>query len=339
MSILITGGFGFLGTHLIERLLADDPSARIHVIDNLSTTATIPADFHASLGSPTNLTWESIDLHEYLHRWSPVLPLPPYTHIYHLASPVGPAGILAHTGRIVEDVVSAAYGLAELATRSGARLLDVSTSEVYGGGQHGLCSESMPKIVSATTTPRLEYAVAKLAAETALINLAKTTRLDVVIVRPFNIAGPRQSPRGGFVLPRFVNQAIENLPLTVFGAGTAQRAFTHAQDVASGLILAMLRGRSGQAYNIGNPSNRTSILGLAHRVIDLANSTSTIEHVDPTTIFGPLYAEADDKFPDPTLAETELGWRPRRDLIFTIIDTIKWTRKLPLSPLPKKASF
>ncbi len=249
-----------------------------------------------------------------------------FDQIYHLASVVGPAGILVHAGRIVEYIVADTYSIIDRALEWGAQLLDVSTSEVYGGGIDGLCSEDTPRIVPSQTTVRLEYAVGKIAAETALINTCRVKGMRGVIVRPFNIAGPRQSYKGGFVLARFARQALLGEPLTVFGNGRQIRAFTHVKDMAEGLIRAMRSGRSGEVYNLGNPLNRLTIGELAERVLRLSGSRSRISFVDPKTIFGPLYAEAKDKYPDADKAMTELGWAPRYGIDDVIQDSLEYTR-------------
>jgi nucleoside-diphosphate-sugar epimerase len=216
-----------------------------------------------------------------------------------------------------------------MAQRNGAKLVDVSTSEVYGGGQDGYCSEEFPKIVSAKTSARLEYAVGKLAAEVMIINLCTMGQLDAAIIRPFNVAGPRQSCRGGFVLPRFVTSALQHKALTVFGDGRQVRAFTHGRDVARGIVLAMERGRSGEVYNVGNPENRCSILELAQTVVALSGSRSAITFVDPKAIFGPLYEEANDKYPDATKTMRELGWKPEFSKRDIILETIRYFQRLP----------
>lgn len=308
--VLITGGMGFLGSHLLDLLRGD--GKEIVIVDNLSSSV-IPI--------PSGVTVFTVPIQDYL-SWNPPIP----TEIYHLASPVGPVGILPHAGRIVSQVVTDAYSLANMAMEKGSRLVYVSTSEIYGGGQQGLCRESMDRIVSATTSVRLEYAIAKLAAETALINLSRTQGLDCVIVRPFNVSGPRQSPRGGFVLPRFIQAALANEPLTVFGSGKQRRAMTHVTDIATGLRSAMRLGHTGEAYNLGNHSNRTTILDLAHLVLGMSKSSSTIEHVDPQDLFGPLYEEANDKFPDSTKAEEELEWNPSRSLEDIVAGTLEWSK-------------
>jgi len=172
---------------------------------------------------------------------------------------------------------------------------------------------------------RLEYAIAKLAAETAIINTCKVTDLKASIVRPFNVAGPRQSGAGGFVLPRFIEQAMNNDSLTVFGNGKQMRAFTHVVDIVDGLVRVMERGQNGQAYNLGNPVNKTSIIDLACQVVDIIGN-GDVTFVDPKTIFGELYAEAAEKFPDATKAINELGWSPKYGVIRTIEDAYKYAK-------------
>lgn len=316
MNTLITGGFGFLGTHLTEELLAHNPEGHIHIVDNMSTSIVDHEQFLDGLGNPSNVSYEIGDMKNYVGRRSEH-----FDRVYHLASVVGPAGVLPHAGKIAGSIIYDAELVAEAAMQRGARLLNVSTSEIYGGGHS---SENDPKIIPAETTVRLEYAIGKLAAEIALTNTHKARGLDVVIVRPFNIAGPRQSAEGGFVLPRFAAAALNDEPLTVFGDGTQVRAFTHVADMSRGIRLAMEKGHSGEVYNIGDYQNRTTINELASRLIALANSKSVIEYVDPTTIYGALYADANDKLPNAKRAKRELDWSPQRSLDDIIIDTLDW---------------
>jgi UDP-glucose 4-epimerase len=323
VDILVTGGFGFIGSHLVE-LLLQDAATSVHVVDDLSTSPLPLDELLDELGHPPRLSYDISNVVEYLARPD----VQTFDQVYHLASPVGPAGVLEHAGYMVRQIVDDTYAVIAYALHSGARLLDVSTSEVYGGGQEGFCAEGAPKIVPARTTVRLEYAVAKLAGETALINMTKVTGLDAVIVRPFNVAGPRQSPKGGFVLPRFLHQAHFGDDLTVFGDGRALRAFTHVRDVVAGLVCTMGNGKRGEAYNIGNPANRISILELAERVCQLVPGSSAIRFVDPKEIYGQLYEEANDKFPDATRAMNELGWRPTSSVDETIEDAYAYFKSL-----------
>jgi len=323
-GILVTGGFGFLGSHLVELLLAD-PVNHVHVVDNLSSNPLPLEVLLQQLGNPDRLTYSITDIDTFCRPRESQR----YDEVYHLASVVGPAGVLPHAGRIAASIVNDTMSVMDLAGRCGAKIEDVSTSEVYGGGQEGFCSETMAKIVPPNNSARLEYAVGKLAAETAILNTCETRGLDARIVRPFNVTGPRQSGKGGFVLPRFIGQAMSNVDITVFGDGSQVRAFTHAKDMAGGMICAMKNGSKGGVYNIGNPANRCSILELAEEVKSITGSESRIVFTDPRTVYGPLYEEANNKFPDATKALAELGWKPRYGLQAAIEDTLNYMRGLP----------
>jgi nucleoside-diphosphate-sugar epimerase len=315
-KILVTGGFGFIGTTLVD-LLLQDKNNKVHVVDDMSTASIDINDYISQITNSTSLSYDITTVEKFFTKdtgpgdWD---------EIYHLASPVGPAGVLKHAGNMVREVVRDAYLISDYCLIKNIKFLDVSTSEIYGGGQSGYCPESTPKIVPAVTTVRLEYAIAKLAAETAIINTCRAKNLKCTIIRPFNVSGPRQSPKGGFVLPRFIQQAVNNKPITVFNDGSAVRAFTHVKDMARGIILGMNNGKIGEAYNIGNPANKTTILDLAQRVIKVLSSKSEIIFVDPKTIYGETYEEANDKFPDAEKAKLEIGWLPEFDIDRTILD-------------------
>jgi len=312
-KILVTGGFGFLGSHLVEELLKNGEN-QVHVVDNLSTSPLPLRYILEILGYPHTLSFDIVNLIDYN-------PTETFDQIYHLASIVGPVGVLKHAGNIVKTTVEDTYHIMDLAQKMGARLVDVSTSEIYGGGRDGFCSESMSKIIQPEITVRLEYAIAKLACEIALVNKVNSSSLDAVIVRPFNISGPRQSGKGGFVLPIFIYQAITNMPITVYGKGNQIRAFTHVRDVAMGVINTMKYGTKGEAYNIGNIANKTSILQLAKDVIKYTDTKSEIVFVDPKTIHGDKFAEANDKYPDDSKSVVEIGWEPKYDKKSIIEDT------------------
>jgi UDP-glucose 4-epimerase len=320
-SILVTGGFGFIGSHLVE-LLLKEPDTKVHIVDNLATSPIDPKEYLGQVRYPERLTYDITTVKEYFSRPE----LLPCDEVYHLASVVGPVGVLKHAGRILQNIVDDMYSVVGYATKVNARICDVSTSEVYGGGRDGYCSERDSMIIPPKVTVRLEYAVAKLGCEVTLTNLTRTSDLNAVIVRPFNVAGPRQATEGGFVLPRFIKQALAGEPLTVYGDGKMVRAFTHVQDIADGIIRTMRYGRPGEAYNIGNPANKITILELAERVLKLVDGKSQVSFVDPKTLWGPLFEEANDKYPDADRALTELRWHPRHDLDDIIQQSIDYIR-------------
>lgn len=294
---VVTGGLGFIGSHLVD-LLADHED--VTIIDDYRWRpdgADLPA-YAADWSNRVEILIRSIADAEPLGA----------DVIYHLAGPVGPVGLLSSAGQIADEIVCDAKRMATLAHRRGATLVYVSTSEIYGP-QPCPIAEDAPRIIPAGHSARMEYAAAKLAAETLLLN----SSADVRIVRPFNVAGPRQREEGGFVVPRFINQAKAGEPLTVYGDGSGRRAFTHVLDIVEGIQAALTHGQSGGVYNLGNPDNECSILELAREVVAELDSESPIDFVDPRNLWGPTFVDAPDKVPAVGKAVVELGWVPYRD--------------------------
>ena len=331
-KILITGGFGFLGLSLIDEIAEKSPGSKIYVIDNLSSSPILLDSLLEQVPREIDLTYDISDL-----RNSKLLlkSSPNFDEVYHLASYVGPVGILKHGGNIIRGIVDDGYQIIDYCLEKKARLLFVSSSEVYGGGVNGLCSEDTPKVIPSTTTIRLEYAVGKIAIETAIINISKIHGMGFSIIRPFNVAGPRQSGKGGFVLPRFVGAAIKGDPITVFGDGSAMRAFTHVRDVANGCYMAMNSQEESGVYNLGNPKNLTSIMEFAELVKGITGSKSPIVKVDPKAIFGDIYDGASNKFPDTTLLLNRIGWSPKKNLNDIISETWDFMKSLSANELDR----
>lgn len=317
-NILITGGLGFVGSHLADALLLE--GSRLTIVDNLLTNVVSPDAY----SSRCNVLCESIEsAFDKLKAGG----FGKFDEIYHLASVVGPAGVLQFAGDIAKSVIGSGDVTTQLALEHGARLILASTSEVYG--QTGKLSENLDCVVPSHYTVRLEYAAAKLTSEIAALNKARVTDLKVNIVRPFNIAGPRQLPDGGFVLPRFIVASLTSTPLTVFGDGTQVRAFTDVRDIVTGLIAIMRSSRSGMVLNLGNPDNEVAILQLANEVVRLCGSPAEIAMVDPKTLFGPLYEEGTERVPNVDQALSVLDWRPTYSLERTILDTLDFYRSRP----------
>jgi len=319
--ILITGGFGFIGSHLVEKVL-QRPRTRVHVVDNLSTSPIELSSYLEELPNLERLSYDICSVHDFFSRRD----VPRFDEIYHLASVVGPVGVLKHGGRILQKMAGDTYDILDYALAHNTKLCDISTSEVYGGGRDGYCCEQDSMVIPPKISARLEYAVSKLASEVALVNTCRTTSLHATIVRPFNVAGPRQATQGGFVLPRFIKQALAGEPLTVYGEGKSVRAFTHVRDIVDGIMRTMALGKPGEAYNIGNPANKTTILALAQKVVLVTGSSSKVDFVDPKTLWGPLFEEANDKYPDADRAMTELGWHPQYELDAIVRETVEYIR-------------
>lgn len=307
MRAVVTGGCGFIGSHLVEALVRD--GWEVTVVDSLVTSPLPLPDLRSEWSVPVKVIPAAIR----------EIPAPVADVFFHLASPVGPVGVLARSGHIASEVIADAATVADWATASDAVLVDVSTSELYGP-QEGACVETLARVTPAGHSARMEYAVAKLAAETMLLNRP----VDVRVVRPFNVTGPRQSSKGGFVLPRFVSQALRSDPITVYQPGTQLRAFTHVADIVSGLILAATKSHPGAVYNLGNPDNLTTIADLATKVVEATSSHSPLETVDPQALWGPGFREAADKWPDARKAKRELGWTPKYGLEQTICDVVAY---------------
>jgi len=303
--ILVTGGAGFIGTHLVNALVTRSKTKlELEIVDDLSSSLVSLErfDFFKKKGI--------LFRHQTVEEFIPTTKR--YDEIYHLACRVGPAHVIKYAGRMAREIAADAEKMADLAIRDGAPLISVSTSEVYGKDPHGKSqSEDTAMEVPSKISARLEYTLGKLMTEISLINLAKVEPLRVNFVRPFNIVGPYQTGEGGFVLPRFVESALQDKPLTVFGDGSQIRAFTHVSDLVEALLLIMESGVNQKIYNVGTPNNTCTIQNLAEMVIASTDSNSEIQHVDPKMIFGGLYSDAPSKIPDISLIRSELGWEPR----------------------------
>ena len=205
-------------------------------------------------------------------------------------------------------------------------LVAFSSAEVYG--RSGLLQEGDDLVVPVHYNVRLEYAIAKTLTEAVTIN-SRHRGLRGLVIRPFNVAGPRQSRAGGFVMPTFVQQAIAGRPLTVFAGGEQQRAFLSAVDLArfvtEHLDAALESG--APIFNLGNPTNSTTVWGLAELIVQRLGSSSVLEHADARLIHGPLYEEAESFQKLPVLdAAAAVGWQPRIGLDALIDETALYYR-------------
>lgn len=312
-KILITGGLGFLGSFSIEKW--KNNGWEITVIDNLSSNVIEPTDpicndVEVIIGDILNYNWDvskKFDL------------------ILHYASPVGPVGVLKHSGKMANYILSDIYWAIEGAQKFNCPLIFVSTSEIYGYRDKALLlTENDDKLLVGNFSVRNEYSISKLLCEIVLSNTAKVSNLKYQIIRPFNISGSRQLKNGGFVLPTFVTQALNNKDITVFNDGEQIRAFTHVKDVVDGIYLTSITEKYNEIWNIGNSNNISTINYLANKVKEKTKTKSNIVHVDPKTIHGKLYEEAWDKVPNAEKIITQLGWQPKYSKEEIIEDVITY---------------
>ncbi len=318
MKALITGGAGFLGSHLAQAWLARD--GEVVVLDDFST------------GREVNLTAGRGTARLEIMRGS-VLDAPLVDRlvggvdvVFHLAAAVGVRLVIREPIRTIATNFSGSRNVLEACARHGRKVLLASTSEVYGKAMGEAFNEDSDLMLGAPTTGRWAYACSKALAEFFAFAQKKERGLRFVVVRYFNVVGPRQLPDHGMVLPRFIRQALDGAPLTVFGDGLQSRCFMHAADaVEATLRLAEATGAEGQIVNVGNPEPVT-MLDLAKRVIRLVGSRSTIAHVDPREVYDADFADMPSRVPDVSRLEKLTGFRPRRTVEEAAIEMIAEAR-------------
>jgi len=311
-KVFITGGMGFIGRNLVKKLL-NETDYHLDILDNLSS----------SLVSDELLNNPRINFIESDFSAWEVPEDANYDQIYHLAGPVGPVRVLEFSGRIAQIIVSQLYKAADMAIAMGAKLMFISTSEVYGEHVTEGTPETVSSVVPSDVTVRLEYGVSKLIGEIILKNLSRVSDLKYNCVRPFNIVGPGQNGKGGFVIPRFLEKAQAGEPITVYNEGNMVRAFTHVEDFVNALYSIMESEVFGEVFNIGNAENTITILELAKKVKEATNTSSEIIHVDPKKLYGDDFEEAWDKIPNVDKLVNMIGWKAEKsvdDIIREIVE-------------------
>jgi len=311
---LVTGGLGFIGSHLVDKLLAE--GTEVVIIDSKLTNV-VEEDFFS--GKKCSVIVKPI-------QDTNLSKLRKIDIVFHLAAILGPTGVLKHAGDIGITTLSNTVKLRDFCIKREIPLVDTSTSEVYG--KSGILKEDSKKIIPGEYQVRTEYGVGKVLAEMALVNKAKfEKRLKFNIVRPFNVAGPRQKPDGGFVLPRFVIAALTNQPLTVYGDGRQRRAFTHVYDIRDAILAVAKSNFKNEIWNIGNSANEMSIKEMAQSVIRIIkekfpDKKPKMIFIDPQTLHGSYFAEIEDKIPYIQKIKSLIGWKPKITAEQVFADTI-----------------
>ena len=319
-TYLITGGAGFIGSHLAEVLLA--AGHQVLVIDDLSTGsfANIAHLIHAPgfHFARTDITDEVV-----LDRLASQADV-----IVHLAAAVGVQLIVEHPVHTIRTNVISAETVLRAALRYGCRTLVASTSEVYGKGCKIPFSEDDDVLLGPTSRSRWAYAASKMVDEFLGLAYQREYDLDVTILRLFNTVGPRQTGRYGMVIPRFVRQALRGEPLTVFGDGTQSRCFCDVRDVVQAIIaLSHHPEATGTVFNIGN-TEEVSIRALAERVKTLTGSSSSIEMIPYNEAYPPGFEDMQRRVPDITRIQALIGWQPQRNLDAILAGVIDFVETL-----------
>ncbi|MCP2345516.1 NAD-dependent epimerase/dehydratase family protein [Nonomuraea roseoviolacea] len=316
-EVVVTGGLGFIGSHLVDAYLAAGHPVRI--IDSDAGAVIDGEDYDAN----PRCTVVRHRVEDYLAGGGDFRGV---DRVIHAASYVGPASILSRSGRLGHDIIGSTAPVIEACASAGVPLCVFSSAEVYG--RSGVLDEKDDIVVPTHYNTRIEYAIAKTLAEAMVAN-SRRHGLRGIVIRPFNVAGARQSRAGGFVMPTFVQQALAGRPITVFAGGDQVRAFIAADDLTGFLLGYMDAALEGDdvVINVGNPANAVTIMELAERVKALLDSPSPIVRVDGRSVHGPHYAEAESFHKIPALrAATGLGWRPRVPLDELILSTADYYR-------------
>jgi UDP-glucose 4-epimerase len=323
LRVLITGGAGFIGSHLAdaylqrgdEVLVIDDLSTG--TIDNIQHLKSNPA-FHYTIDSVHNqpVTAELVDQCDV---------------IFHLAAAVGVKLIVESPVRTIETNVRGTEVVLALANKKQKRVLVASTSEVYGLSADVPFKEDGNLVMGATTKGRWSYACSKAIDEFLALAYWREKKLPTTIVRLFNTVGPRQTGRYGMVIPTFVKQALAGRPITVYGNGKQTRCFGYVGDVVGALIRLMDSADSiGQVFNIGS-SEEISILQLAEKVKQLTQSTSDIVFVPYDDAYEEGFEDMPRRVPDTTKISALVGFNPKMDLDGILETVISFHRGRPAS--------
>jgi UDP-glucose 4-epimerase len=306
MRVLITGGAGFVGSHLSEALL--DRGDEVYVLDDLSTGSidnishlkTNPK-FHYTIDTVTN---EPL-LAELVDRCDTVV---------HLAAAVGVKLIVESPVRTIETNVHGTEVVLKVANKKKKKVLIASTSEVYGKSAKVPFSEDDDLVMGPTSKHRWAYACSKMIDEFLALAYFKERKLPVIIVRLFNTVGPRQTGQYGMVVPNFVRQALANEPITVFGDGTQQRSFTYVGDVVRAMVALIDEPKAiGQVFNIGN-GKEISIEGLASLIKKMTGSSSTIVKIPYDQAYESGFEDMPRRVPDISKIGALIGYKPTVEL-------------------------
>jgi UDP-glucose 4-epimerase len=330
MRILITGGAGFIGSHLSDYLLGR--GHHVTVIDDLST------------GSMENIR-EAKENNRFQYCIDTIFDksllaelIDDVEVVFHLAAAVGVLNIVESPVRTIETNVGGSELVLELAAKKKKRVLIASTSEVYGKSTKFPFSEEDDLVLGPTTKGRWSYACSKAIDEFLALAYHRERKLPVTIVRLFNTVGPRQTGRYGMVLPTFIQQALSGESLTVFGNGEQSRCFTHVDDIVKGLVQCIsCNAAVGQVFNLGN-TEEVTIRALAEKVIQISRSTSAIKYIRYDQAYGPGFEDMQRRVPDISKARRWFGYSPIQSLDDIIESVVAYCSLNLRAPTPQTSA-
>ena len=316
MHILITGGAGFIGSHLADLHL--DRGDRVHVVDDLSTGVQANIAMHEDnpnfrFDEADVLTWDRLDR---VVGWA--------DRIYHLAAVVGVYRVIAEPTKVLATNIAGCERLLRAARDGGwqPQVVLASSSEVYGHNDEDILREEQDLVVSTKAGTRWGYSVSKIADEALGLSYSQRFGIPAVISRFFNTVGPRQIGRYGMVVPRFVAQAVRNEPITVFGGGLQTRSFCDVRDTVVALdALASRADRNTLVANVGN-DREISMLDLANLIIERSGSRSTIQHVPLREAYGEDFEDIRRRRPSLARLRSLTGFEHQYPLERTIDDLV-----------------
>ena len=312
MRILVTGGTGFIGSHLCERLIRD--GHHVTVIDDFSTGRTYNLLNLASLESFKLVEGSILDT----SILNPLVGDADY--VFHLAAAVGVFNIVNNPLASLLTNIRGTENVLESAHSSNTPVFLTSSSEVYGKNFSDSLKESDDRILGSPVTLRWSYSEAKAIDESLAYAYFIEKHLETRIVRFFNTVGPRQLGAYGMVVPRFVKAALSNEPMTIYGDGNQTRCFAHVYDVVDAVIaVAFAKNTIGKVINIGN-NFEISINDLAKKIINETDSKSEIVYVPYAEAYGEGFEDMERRVPNIDLINELVGWQPKRDLSTMIAD-------------------
>ena len=311
MRVFITGGAGFIGSHLADALIARGDE--VTILDNLST------------GSATNIAHLSgkVELHQGDIRDAALIEklMAPADLVLHMAAALGVNTILEKTIESVSVNFTGSEVVLSAATKLKKRIIIASTSEIYGKNPEQPLHEESDRVVGAPQKIRWTYSDAKALEEAIAHSLHTTEGLKVTTVRLFNTVGPRQTGRYGMVLPRFVQAALNNEPITIYGDGSQSRVFCHVQDAVKAILtLAATDSTIGDVFNVGGVGE-TTMKELAEKIITRTNSTSTITYTPYEDAYPAGFEDMQRRVPDISKIKKTINWSPANTLD-SIIDDV-----------------